>query len=107
MAGHSNVTAANVDSVGVVRIDCRRLSWGLIVLLSLGAIRSEAQTSLTLAWDQNAETDLAGYVVHAGTAPGVYSQAFDVGGVTSFVFQPVVPGQRYCTCAVPGITRRS
>jgi hypothetical protein len=73
-------------------IDCRRLFWGLVVLLSLGAMRAEAQTSLTFAWDPNAETDLAGYVVHAGTAPGVYSQAFNVGAITSFVFQPVVPG---------------
>ena len=59
-------------------------------------MRAEAQTSLTLAWDPNAETDLAGYVVHAGTAPGVYSLALNVGDVTSFAFQPVVPGQRYC-----------
>ena len=26
----------------------------------------------------------------------MYSQAFNVGDVTSYVFQPVVPGQRYC-----------
>jgi hypothetical protein len=76
--------------------ESRRVSWGIVVFLLLSAVRAEAATSLTLAWDPNPETQVAGYVLRVGTAPGVYTQSFDVGRVTSFAYQPVVPGQRYC-----------
>jgi len=62
----------------------------------LGAIRAEAASSLTIAWDANSGQEVAGYVVHVGTTPGVYSQSVDVGTATSYVHQAVVPGQRYC-----------
>jgi len=62
----------------------------------LGGIRAEAANSLTFAWDANVDPQVAGYVVHVGTTPGAYSQSVDVGPATSFVYQPVAPGQRYC-----------
>jgi hypothetical protein len=67
----------------------------VVLLLLLGATRVDAATSLTLAWDASLE-QVAGYVVHVGTAPGTYSQHIDVGPATSFVYQPAAPGQRYC-----------
>ena len=66
------------------------------MLLLLGAARLEAATSLTLAWDAVADPQVAGYIVHVGATPGVYSQNVDVGRTTSFVYQPVVAGQSYC-----------
>src|ERR1051325_6541854 len=68
----------------------------LVILLLLGAVRLDAATSLTLAWDAVADPQVTGYVVHVGTTSGVYSQNVDVGRTTSFVYQPVVAGQRYC-----------
>lgn len=37
-----------------------------------------------VAWDPNPETDLAGYRLYFGTAPGTYSVVVDVSNVTSF-----------------------
>jgi hypothetical protein len=62
----------------------------------LGGSRLEAATSLTVTWDADPAPQIAGYVVHVGTTPGVYSQNVDVGPTTSFVYPSVVPGQRYC-----------
>jgi hypothetical protein len=76
--------------------DAGRVPCWLVVLLLLGTVRAEAAASLTLAWNANPEATVAGYVVHVGTTPGVYAQHVDVGPATSFVYQAVVPGQRYC-----------
>lgn len=73
-----------------------RVGLCLVVLVVLGGARLEAATSLTLAWDPDPDPQIAGYVVHVGTTPGVYSQNVDIGRSTSFVHQSVVPGQRYC-----------
>jgi hypothetical protein len=51
--------------------------------------------SLTLAWDQNPEPDVNGYIVYIGNAPGAYSQQIDVGMATQYVLA-AAPGQQYC-----------
>ncbi len=66
------------------------------MLLALSAVRAEAATSLTLAWDASGDARVTGYILHVGTAPGQYAQHLDVGRTTSFVYQGAVPGQRYC-----------
>jgi hypothetical protein len=73
----------------------RRLAFTLIALL-LGTIRAQAQT-VTLAWDPNSETDVAGYTVYVGVNPGTFAQTFDVGGRTNttFTFTQAIPGQFY------------
>jgi len=35
-------------------------------------------SALTLAWDPNAEPDLAGYKVYYGTQPGIYGSVLSV-----------------------------
>lgn len=72
----------------------RVLLWS-ILLAAIGVVRAEAASSLTLSWDANPEP-VGGYVVHVGTTSGAYTQTFDVGAVTSFVYSAVTAGQRYC-----------
>src|SRR5678815_4581466 len=49
-----------------------------------------AQTTPTLTWNANPETDIAGYRVYQGTQPGVYGPTpLDVGKVTSYQPQGV------------------
>src|SRR5688572_32294624 len=55
-----------------------------------------AQTqSLTLAWDANPETFVAGFIVYVGPASGTYDEQFDVGNRQSFVYDRVISGRAY------------
>ena len=48
-----------------------------------------------LAWDANAEPDLAGYKIHYGTASGDYSHSIDVGDVTDYTLAGLNDGVTY------------
>jgi len=48
-----------------------------------------------LAWDPNAESNLAGYKVYVGTASSVYGTPVDVGLVTTFEVINLTKGQTY------------
>src|SRR5205085_7771374 len=50
---------------------------------------------VTLAWDPNTESDLAGYKVYIGTASGVYTTTIDVGNVTTYTVTGLAPGATY------------
>ena len=50
---------------------------------------------VTIAWDPNKEADLAGYVVHYGTASGVYTHRLDVGKVTTATIATLIDGKTY------------
>jgi hypothetical protein len=50
----------------------------------------------TLTWDPPViSTDVAGYMIHYGTASRVYSQVIDVGNTTSFTLNSLNDGQTY------------
>src|SRR5262249_7770548 len=51
--------------------------------------------SLNLAWDANTQA-VSGYAVYVGVTSGTYTQRFDVGGATTFVYSSATAGQRYC-----------
>ena len=51
--------------------------------------------ALTLAWDPNPETDIAGYIVHYGTQSGVHTSQIDVGNQTQFIVSGLTDGQQY------------
>jgi hypothetical protein len=54
-----------------------------------------AASSLTLAWDPNAEPDLAGYKVYYGTQSGDYDSVIDVGDVIQYAIGSLEPETRY------------
>lgn len=51
--------------------------------------------TVTLTWDANIETDLAGYTVHYGTQSGVYTQTVNVGKTTIWTLQNTTAGTSY------------
>jgi hypothetical protein len=52
--------------------------------------------TLRLTWDAVPDPRVLGYKVYVGTQPGVYTQTFDVGLVTTWTFPSPVAGQQYC-----------
>ena len=60
----------------------------------LFSVMARAET-VTLAWDPNSESDLAGYRLHYGTASRNYTQIIDVGNVTQYAITNLFPGQTY------------
>lgn len=50
---------------------------------------------VTVVWDANSESAVIGYRVYVGSAPSVYSEAFDTGNTTSFTYRTGIAGQRY------------
>ena len=69
----------------------------LRLCLLLGAVNSLAQgtQSVRVAWDANTEPDLAGYVVHYGSASRTYTNAVNVGNVTTVTLTNLVQGGVY------------
>src|SRR2546422_606574 len=66
----------------------------LTVLCSLApALSSAAQ--VTLAWDPNTETDLAGYKLYYGPSSGSYQSSVDVGNLTSYTLSGLLEGRIY------------
>ena len=51
--------------------------------------------SVTLAWDANAETDIAGYRLYYGALSGQYTQMVDVGNVTEATIPNLSAGFTY------------
>jgi len=71
----------------------------LIALASLLLVASFpahlSASALTLAWDPNAEPDLAGYKVYYGTQSGIYGSVLDVGNFTQYTVTGLEPETRY------------
>jgi hypothetical protein len=64
------------------------------LLVTFGATRADAG-SLNLAWDPNAEPDLAGYILWYGSQPGTYIASIDVGKTTSYRVANLNDGSTY------------
>lgn len=50
---------------------------------------------VTLAWDPNPESDLAGYKIHYGLASGQYNTTIDVGNVIKVTVNDLDYGKQY------------
>jgi hypothetical protein len=74
---------------------CHRLLAGLILFAAflIGTVSHAA--SVRLAWDPNPETDVAGYRVYYGPAPGNYPKVLDVGSATAAEVTELVAGVPY------------
>lgn len=59
-------------------------------------VNTPAQTGqATLAWDASPTAATAGYKIHIGTTPGVYTQTVDAGKVTSYTATNLAYGTTY------------
>lgn len=67
------------------------LIWLLVILYSSPAMA----TALLISWQENTETDLAGYKVYYGTASGQYGSPIDVGRETSCRISDLVSDTTY------------
>ncbi len=66
--------------------------WAAMILLTATGAHA---ANVTLAWDSNAEPDLAGYVVYYGTASRSYPNSVDVGKVNSYELTDLESGRTY------------
>src|SRR2546421_9437253 len=62
-------------------------------LMAAGPV--SAGQSVTLAWDANRESNLAGYVLHFGTSSLTRTNSINVGNVTSKTITGLVTGITY------------
>jgi len=68
----------------------------LFLVAMLGAARSYGAQSVTLAWNPNSETNLAGYKLFYGTATRNYSGFINLGsGTTTGTVPNLLAGQTY------------
>ena len=67
----------------------------IMLLLLMTFIEPSEAASVTLAWDGNTESDLAGYKVHYGGSSGNYTNSTDVGNVTTNRVDGLMQGARY------------
>jgi hypothetical protein len=67
----------------------------LLGVLALLAAMPLTAGDVTLAWDPNVESDLAGYKVYYGKAPGVYGAPISLGTQTTYTVTGLAPGTYY------------
>ncbi len=68
-----------------------------VLFSNLGPPGHCAQVSLT--WDPNSESDLAGYKIYSGTQSGNYQNRIDVGNVTTYILNGLTLGLTYYIAA--------
>jgi hypothetical protein len=63
--------------------------------LSLAPCAAARAATVTIAWDKNLESDIAGYKMHYGTTSGSYDYSVDVGNYTSSAISGLAEGTTY------------
>ena len=80
---------------------CTRRGWAVVpyklvvVILLATASQVTAANHITLAWDANPESDIAGYKVYSGTNSRVYPTVVNVGNRTTVTLSNLVSGRTY------------
>ena len=59
----------------------------VFAIATLAAAQTAHGGTIWIEWDRSPDPSVIGYRVSVGTAPGVYTETFDVGGQTAFVYQ--------------------
>ena len=67
----------------------------LIVFIAILTASPTWAGTVTLTWDPNIESDMAGYKVYHGTASGSYTMALNAGNVTQYTVNNLTDGQTY------------
>ncbi len=68
---------------------------GFAVFLFLAFTTAAAAQNVTIAWDPNTETDLAGYKIYYGNASGVYGTPIVIGTQTTYTLTGLPAGIWY------------
>jgi hypothetical protein len=66
-----------------------------LILSFLALCAPALAADVTLAWDANTESDLAGYKLYYGTSPGVYGTPITLGKVTTYALTNLPDGTYY------------
>ena len=67
----------------------------VLTVLTVGLLRSAEAATVTLQWDSNRESDLAGYLVVYGTQSGRLNETIDVGNHTTYQLADLEAGRTY------------
>ena len=79
---------------GYTKLHRNLFFYSALLLTLLVSVWARAE-QVTLAWNPNQESDLAGYKIHYGTASGSYSVHMDVQRVTTYTLTGLTAGQTY------------
>ncbi len=69
----------------------------LYICCSGYAVAQDVEGGFTVGWNQNTESDLAGYKIYYGTEPGNYTMVIDVGLKTSATVKGLTLDAEYYT----------
>ena len=75
------------------------LSFFLVAVFLIFSFSDGYCAQVTLTWDPNSETDLAGYDIYYGTSSGNYQSKIDVGNVTTYTVNGLTVGVTYYLAA--------
>jgi hypothetical protein len=89
-------TAANLLSPRTYRLDvCAFVVSGSRAGSATCTFEVASPAHVTLEWDPNTESDLAGYKMYVGSASGVYGAPIDVGLATTYTVTNLQSGHTY------------
>lgn len=83
----------NMTSPAIRQIKTASVAATILFLLLLPTAAIAGNVSLQ--WDPNSESDLAGYKVYYGTSPGQYGTPITIGVTTTYTVSNLVPGTYY------------
>jgi len=78
-----------------------KIKWGMstrvpvTLTVSPSSQPKPSATTAVLAWDSVTDPNLSGYMVHVGTASGVYTRTITVGNLTSYTVDQLTIGTTY------------
>ena len=93
---HSRAFQNQIQNPNIPQYHNLILAWCALVILTAVIIATNAfSAQVSLAWDPNTESDLAGYKIHYGTTSNSYSVHIDVHNVTTNTVTGLTDGQTY------------